>query len=238
MKTLIISPTYNEHKNVVTLIHQVFSRNPEYNLLIVDDSSPDGTANLVLDLQSTYPNLHLEIRKKKDGLGRAYIYGFKWALSRDYEAIVQMDADMSHHPKEIRKMLKLLEKNDLVIGSRYINGVSVVNWPIRRLVLSYGANLYSRFATGMPLKDATGGYKVWSRKVLEAIELDKVRSSGYSFQIEMNFRAWIKGFKLVEHPIIFIDRTIGESKMSRSIMFEAIWIVWRLRIWRIFGWNK
>ena len=145
---------------------------------------------------------------------------------------------MSHHPKEIRKMLKLLEKNDLVIGSRYINGVSVVNWPIRRLVLSYGANLYSRFATGMPLKDATGGYKVWSRKVLEAIELDKVRSSGYSFQIEMNFRAWIKGFKLVEHPIIFIDRTIGESKMSRSIMFEAIWVVWRLRIWRIFGWNK
>ena len=145
---------------------------------------------------------------------------------------------MSHHPKEIRKMLKLLEKNDLVIGSRYINGVSVVNWPIRRLVLSYGANLYSRFATGMPLKDSTGGYKVWSRKVLEAIELDKVRSSGYSFQIEMNFRAWIKGFKLVEHPIIFIDRTIGESKMSRSIMFEAIWVVWRLRIWRIFGWNK
>ena len=135
-------------------------------------------------------------------------------------------------------MLKLLEKNDLVIGSRYINGVSVVNWPIRRLVLSYGANLYSRFATGMPLKDATGGYKAWSRKVLETIELDKVRSSGYSFQIEMNFRAWIKGFKLVEHPIIFIDRTIGESKMSRSIMFEAIWIVWRLRIWRIFGWNK
>ena len=135
-------------------------------------------------------------------------------------------------------MLKLLEKNDLVIGSRYINGVSVVNWPIRRLVISYGANLYSRFVSGMPLKDATGGYKAWTRKVLETIELDKVRSSGYSFQIEMNFRAWIKGFKLVEHPIIFIDRTIGESKMSRSIMFEAIWVVWRLRIWRIFGWNK
>ena len=238
MKTLIISPTYNEHKNVVTLIHQVFSRNPEYNLLIVDDSSPDGTANLVLDLQSIYPNLHLEIRKNKDGLGRAYIYGFKWALSRDYETIVQMDADMSHHPKEIRKMLKLLEKNDLVIGSRYINGVSVVNWPIRRLVMSYGANLYSRFVTGMPLKDATGGYKVWSRKVLETIELDKVRSSGYSFQIEMNFRAWHKGKKLVEHPIIFIDRTVGESKMSKAIMFEAVWMVWRLRMWRIFRMNK
>jgi dolichol-phosphate mannosyltransferase len=135
-------------------------------------------------------------------------------------------------------MIKLLDNHDVVIGSRYINGVSVVNWPIRRLVISYGANLYSRIATGMPLKDATGGYKVWSKKVLESIELDKVRSSGYSFQIEMNFRAWIKGYSLVEHPIIFIDRTIGESKMSRSIMFEAIWVVWRLRIWRIFGWNK
>ena len=149
-----------------------------------------------------------------------------------------MDADMSHHPKEITPMIKLLDLNDLIIGSRYINGVSVVNWPIRRLVLSYGANLYSRFVTGMPLKDATGGYKVWSRRVLETIDFDKVKSSGYSFQIEMNFRAWLKGFKLYEHPIIFIDRTIGESKMSRSIMFEAVWIVWRLRIWRIFGWNK
>ena len=186
----------------------------------------------------TYPNLHLEIRNKKDGLGKAYIFGFKWALARNYEAIAQMDADMSHHPKEIAKMIKLLDNHDVVIGSRYINGVSVVNWPIRRLVISYGANLYSRLATGMPLKDATGGYKVWSKKVLESIDLDKVRSSGYSFQIEMNFRAWIKGYKLVEHPIIFIDRTIGESKMSRSIMFEAVWVVWRLRIWRIFGWNK
>ena len=238
MKTLVISPTYNERKNIKLLVDMVLGNYPDFDLLIIDDSSPDGTSEKVKDLQSKYENLYLEIRGKKSGLGTAYIYGFKWALSRDYEAIVQMDADMSHHPKEIRKMLKLLEKNDLVIGSRYINGVSVVNWPIRRLVLSYGANLYSRFATGMPLKDATGGYKVWSRKVLEAIELDKVRSSGYSFQIEMNFRAWIKGFKLVEHPIIFIDRTIGESKMSRSIMFEAIWVVWRLRIWRIFGWNK
>ena len=238
MKTLIISPTYNESKNIATLIHQVFDRNPNYHMLVIDDSSPDGTAEIVSDLQASYPNLYLEVRKKKNGLGRAYIFGFKWALSKQYEVIIQMDADMSHHPKEIKHMIKLLELNDLIIGSRYINGVSVVNWPIRRLVISYGANLYSRFVTGMPLKDATGGYKVWSRRVLETIDFDKVKSSGYSFQIEMNFRAWLKGFKLYEHPIIFIDRTIGESKMSRSIMFEAVWIVWRLRIWRIFGWNK
>ena len=238
MKILIISPTYNERKNVAQIIHEVFSRNADHHMLIVDDSSPDGTADIVRGLQSKFPNLFLEIREKKDGLGKAYIYGFKWALKKDYDYIAQMDADMSHHPKEITKMVELLEDHDVAIGSRYINGVSVVNWPIRRLVISYGANVYSRFATGMPLKDATGGYKVWSRKVLESIDLNGVKSSGYSFQIEMNFRAWIKGFKLVEHPIIFIDRTIGESKMSRTIMFEAVWMVWRLRIWRIFGWNK
>jgi len=238
MKTLIISPTYNEHKNVATLIEHVFIIDPNYHLLVVDDSSPDGTGDIVRGLQSRFPNLHLETRVKKDGLGKAYIYGFKWALKRDYDVIVQMDADMSHDPMDIPHMAQYLSEFDMVIGSRYIQGVSVVNWPIRRLVMSYGANLYSRIATGMPLKDATGGYKVWSKKVLEAIELDNVKSSGYSFQIEMNFRAWIKGFKMKEHPIIFIDRTIGESKMSRSIMFEAVWMVWRLRIWRIFGWNK
>ena len=238
MKTVIISPTYNEKDNISAIIHEVFGRNSNHHMLIVDDNSPDGTSDIVRELKKTYPNLHLEVRDKKDGLGKAYIFGFKWALKRDFEVIAQMDADMSHHPKEIKHMIKLLELNDLIIGSRYINGVSVVNWPIRRLVLSYGANLYSRFVTGMPLKDATGGYKAWSKRVLETIDFDKVKSSGYSFQIEMNFRAWLKGFKLYEHPIIFIDRTIGESKMSRSIMFEAVWIVWRLRIWRIFGWNK
>ena len=238
MKTLIISPTYNEHKNIATLVEHLFRIDPEYHLLIVDDSSPDGTGDIVRDLQKKYPNLYLEVRAKKDGLGRAYIHGFHWALSRDYDAIVQMDADMSHDPMEIPAMLALLNNHDLVIGSRYIHGVSVVNWPIRRLVMSYGANLYSRIATGMPIKDATGGYKAWSRKVLASIDLDNVKSSGYSFQIEMNFRAWIKGYSLKEHSIIFIDRTIGESKMSRSIMFEAVWMVWRLRIWRIFGWNK
>jgi len=238
MKTLIISPTYNEKDNISTLIHEVFARDHSYHMLIIDDNSPDGTADIVRELKKTYINLHLEVRDKKNGLGKAYIFGFKWALKRDFEAIAQMDADMSHHPKEIKKMKKLLKNYDLSIGSRYIDGVSVVKWPIRRLILSYGANLYSRIITGMPLRDATGGFKVWKRKVLESIDLDNVKSSGYSFQIEMNFRAWIKGFKLVEHPIIFIDRTIGQSKMSRKIMFEAIWMVWRLRIWRIFGWNK
>ena len=238
MKILIISPTYNEHANVATLIERIFSIDPNYHLLIVDDSSPDGTGDIVKRLKSSFPNLHLETREKKNGLGRAYIYGFKWALKRDYDAIVQMDADMSHDPMDIPQMAQYLDDFDMVIGSRYVHGVSVVNWPIRRLIMSYGANLYSRIATGMPLKDATGGYKIWLKKVLEAIDLDNVKSSGYSFQIEMNFRAWIKGFKMKEHPIIFIDRTIGESKMSRSIMFEAVWMVWRLRIWRIFGWNK
>ncbi len=238
MKTLIISPTYNEKDNISTIIHEVFVRDHNYHMLIIDDNSPDGTADIVRELKKTYSNLHLVVRDKKNGLGKAYIFGFKWALERDFEAITQMDADMSHHPKEIEKMKKLLKNYDLSIGSRYIDGVSVVKWPIRRLILSYGANLYSRIITGMPLRDATGGFKVWKRKVLESIDLDNVKSSGYSFQIEMNFRAWIKGFKLVEHPIIFIDRTIGQSKMSRKIMFEAIWMVWRLRIWRIFGWNK
>ena len=238
MKTLIISPTYNEKDNISTIIHEVFVRDHNYHMLIIDDNSPDGTADIVRELKKTYSNLHLVVRDKKNGLGKAYIFGFKWALERDFEAIVQMDADMSHHPKEIEQMKKLLKNYDLSIGSRYIDGVSVVKWPIRRLILSYGANLYSRIITGMPLRDATGGFKVWKRKVLESIDLDNVKSSGYSFQIEMNFRAWIKGFKLVEHPIIFIDRTIGQSKMSRKIMFEAIWMVWRLRIWRIFGWNK
>ena len=238
MKTLIISPTYNEKDNISTIIHEVFVRDDNYHMLIIDDNSPDGTADIVRELKKTYSNLHLVVRDKKNGLGKAYIFGFKWALERDFEAIAQMDADMSHHPKEIEQMKKLLKNYDLSIGSRYIDGVSVVKWPIRRLILSYGANLYSRIITGMPLRDATGGFKVWKRKVLESIDLDNVKSSGYSFQIEMNFRAWIKGFKLVEHPIIFIDRTIGQSKMSRKIMFEAIWMVWRLRIWRIFGWNK
>lgn len=238
MKTLIISPTYNESKNIASLIQHVFSLNEKYHLLIIDDNSPDGTADIIRKFQKRYKHIFLEQREKKEGLGTAYVHGFKWALARDYEAIIQMDADMSHDPMEIPAMVNLLKSHDLVIGSRYHNGVSVVNWPIRRLILSFGANLYSRIVTGMPIRDATGGYKAWRRETLEAIDLDNVRAQGYSFQIEMNFRTWIKGFKIVEHSIIFVDRTVGESKMSRKIMFEAILMVWRLRIWKIFGWNK
>ena len=238
MNTLIISPTYNESKNIANLIEHVFTLDENYHLLIVDDNSPDGTAVLVEKLQQRYKNLHLEKRPGKAGLGTAYKFGFKWALERDYDVIVQMDADGSHDANEIPKMVCGLEKNDVIIGSRYIHGVSVVNWPIRRLILSYGANVYSKIITGMPIKDATGGFKVWKREVLASIDFDTVRSQGYSFQIEMNFRAWHKGYSIEEHPIIFIDRAVGESKMSKAIMIEAIFMVWRLRIWKLFGWHK
>ncbi|MDP7512346.1 MAG: polyprenol monophosphomannose synthase [Candidatus Marinimicrobia bacterium] len=239
MKTLIISPTYNESENIAELIRKVNEINQEYHLLIVDDNSPDGTGDIVEELQHRlFSNVYLERRPGKAGLGTAYKFGFKWALERDYDIIVQMDADGSHEVNAIPDMIEELEKKDLIIGSRYIQGVSVVNWPIRRLMLSYGANLYSRIITGLPVKDATGGFKAWKREVLASIDIDSVRSQGYSFQIEMNFRAWLKGFSIGEYPIIFIDRTVGESKMSKAIMIEAIFMVWRLRIWKIFGWHK
>ena len=237
MKTLVISPTYNEGKNIESLVDQVLGPNPDYHLLIVDDNSPDGTAAIVKELQQTYPNLSLEVRKGKAGLGTAYLFGFKWALERGYEAIVQIDADLSHDPKDVPRLVSELQNYDLIIGSRYVEGVSVVNWPIRRLILSYGANMYSRTVTGMPINDGTGGFKAWRGSLLRKIELNKVKSQGYSFQIEMNFRAWRQNARIKEEPIIFVDRTIGESKMSKAIMYEAIWMVWRLRIWKIFGWN-
>ena len=236
MKTLIISPTYNEIKNIKSLVKQVFDLDPGYHLLVVDDNSPDGTALKVKELQSIYPNLHLKERPGKAGLGTAYLFGFKWALENNYDHVVQMDADLSHDPNDVPRLVSRLKDHDLVIGSRYVNGVSVVNWPIRRLILSYGANMYSRFITGMPINDGTGGFKAWRGTLLNDIELKKVRSQGYSFQIEMNFRSWRLGARIKEEPIIFVDRTIGESKMSKSIMYEAIWMVWRLRIWKIFGW--
>ena len=236
MKTLVISPTYNERKNIQSLVEQVLGPNLDYHLLVVDDNSPDKTAEKVKELQQLYPNLHLEERPGKAGLGTAYLFGFQWALDRHFEAIVQMDADLSHDPKDVPRLVAELEKHDLVIGSRYVDGVSVVNWPIRRLILSYGANLYSRIITGMPINDATGGFKAWRGSLLDTIRLEKVRSQGYSFQIEMNFRAWRLEASIKEETIIFVDRTIGESKMSKSIMYEAIWMVWRLRIWKLFGW--
>ena len=236
MRTLIISPTYNERKNIQSLIEQVFDLDSTYHLLIIDDNSPDGTAKKVEELQKEHSNLHLEIRPGKAGLGTAYLYGFQWALDKGYDSIVQIDADLSHDPNDIPKLLANLSNHELVIGSRYVEGVSVVNWPIRRLILSYGANYYSRFITGMPINDGTGGFKAWSASLLDKIKLNEVKSQGYSFQIEMNFRAWRLGASIKEEPIIFVDRTIGESKMSSTIMYEAIWMVWRLRIWKLFGW--
>lgn len=236
MKNLIITPTYNENKNIESLIEQIFLNSKESDILVIDDNSPDGTSKKVQELQKKYKNLYLEVRASKSGLGTAYIFGFKWAIDNNYDTVIQMDADLSHDPKEIPELLADLRENELVIGSRYIQGVSVVNWPIRRLLLSYGANLYSRLITGMPINDGTGGYKAWKIKLLKKIDLDTIKSQGYSFQIEMNFRAWVLNAKIKECPIIFVDRTIGESKMSKSIMFEAIWVVWRLRVLKIFKW--
>lgn len=233
----MITPTYNEVKNISTLVKQIFELNLDCDILVIDDNSPDKTAIKVKELQEKYENLFLEERSHKSGLGTAYIYGFRWAIEKSYQTVVQMDADLSHDPKELGSLILGLKNNDLIIGSRYVHGVSVVNWPIRRLMLSYGANLYSRIITGMPIKDGTGGFKAWRVELLKKIKLKSVKSQGYSFQIEMNFRAWSLGARIKESPIIFTDRTIGESKMSKSIMYEAIWIVWRLRIWKLFNWN-
>jgi len=238
MKTIIVTPTYNEGKNIETLVNTLFGLNSQYHVLVVDDNSPDGTAKIVKKLQTRYKNLHLAERPKKSGLGTAYCYGFKWALERDFDYIVQIDADLSHNPEDVPQMVKLLEKYDLVIGSRYCDGISVVRWPLRRLILSYFANSYSRIVTGVKLHDLTAGFKAWRRDVIENIDLDNIRSQGYAFQIEMNFHTDRKGYKIHEHPILFIDRTIGESKMSRSIMMETAWMVWRFRIWKLLGWYK
>ena len=238
MKTLIVTPTYNERKNILELVSTLFELNPDFHILVVDDSSPDGTAEIVEELQADCANLHLLSRNEKTGLGSAYIAGFNYALERDYEAVVQMDADMSHDPKDVPLLIEAIENADLAIGSRYISGINVVNWPLQRLIISYGANIYTRLVTRLPVRDATGGFKCWRREALEAINLDGVRSQGYSFQIEMTYRAWLKGFRITEIPIIFVDRTVGESKMTRSIMLEAAIMIPRLRIWKLLGWHK
>jgi len=203
--------------------------------LIVDDNSPDGTSKFVKELMKTNSRVKLITRKEKMGLGTAYIEGFKFALKNQYDFIFEMDADYSHDPKEIRNFLKEIKKSDLVLGSRYKKGVNVVNWPIKRLLLSYFANGYTRYITGLKICDATSGFKCFRKEVIAAIELDKVKSNGYAFQIEMTFKIWKKGFKITEIPIIFIDRTEGHSKMSKKIVREAIFMVWKLRILSMFG---
>jgi glycosyltransferase, group 2 family len=228
---LIVIPTYNEIENIEAIIRAVFAQNEGFHILIVDDNSPDGTAKKVQELQSEYPNrLFLEIRTEKKGLGTAYIHGFKWALARNYEYIFEMDADFSHNPADLLRLYEACENGaDVAIGSRYVKGVNVVNWPLERILLSYGASIYVRVITGMKIKDPTAGFVCYRRRVLEAIELDTVRFVGYAFQIEMKYRAYLKKFRIEEVPIIFTDRTKGKSKMNKSIIREAIFGVIAMR---------
>ena len=235
-RALVIVPTYNERENVRRLIDAVLAKDPRLDMLIVDDGSPDGTGAIVQEIQAVNPRVHLLPRPRKMGLGTAYIAGFRWALERDYAYVLEMDADFSHDPTHLPQFLAAIENADLVLGSRYQEGrVTVVNWPINRLILSYCANMYARGITGLPVWDATGGFKCFRRSVLESIDLDHVRSNGYAFQIEMSFRAWKKHFRLAEIPIVFVDRTEGTSKMSKAIVREAVWMVWRLRWWALRG---
>lgn len=227
-KPLVIIPTYNEIENVENVIRKVLSQSKELEILVVDDNSPDGTGDLVENIGKTEKRVHLLRREGKLGLGTAYIAGFKYALTKDYELVFEMDADFSHDPIEIPNFIRAAESADLVIGSRYINGVNVVNWPLQRLLLSLFASFYTRVITRMPIRDITGGYKCFRREVLEAINLNKIHSGGYSFQIEVNWLVWKEGFRIKEMPIIFVDRTVGKSKMSKEIVREAILIVWKL----------
>lgn len=235
-KSLIIIPTYNELENIQKMIPEIFGLyENNLDILVIDDNSPDGTGSFVEELSKNNNRVKIIRREKKSGLGTAYVEGFKFALKNDYDFIFEMDADFSHDPKEIRNFLKAIKDYDLVLGSRYASGISVVNWPMRRLILSYLANLYTRIITGLPVKDATGGFKCFRRQVLESINFDKVKSNGYAFQIEITFKAWKNGFTVLEIPIIFIDRTTGTSKMSKKIVHEAIFMVWKLRLRSIFG---
>lgn len=234
-RVLVIVPTYNEARNLGEIVPAILRESSRIEVLVVDDNSPDGTGRMADEMAAANPRIHVLHRQAKEGLGRAYIAGFRWALERGYGAICEMDADFSHDPKFLPRFLDAIVDADLVLGSRYATGVNVINWPISRLLLSLGANFYARVITGLPLTDSTGGFKCFRRQVLAAIDFDKVKSNGYAFQIEMSFRAWKKGFKLKEIPIIFHDRVEGQSKMSKKIVREAIWMVWWLRLQGMFG---
>jgi dolichol-phosphate mannosyltransferase len=227
---LVVVPTYNERVNVPLIVPAILGQDPRIDVLVVDDSSPDGTGELADQLAAENPRVHVLHRSQKEGLGKAYIAGFRWALDHGYDLIFEMDADFSHDPRFLPAFLDAVQDADLVIGSRYKTGVNVINWPISRLLLSLGANQYARLVTGLPLADSTGGFKCFRRRVLEAIPLERVRSNGYAFQIEMSYLAWRKGFRLKEIPIVFTDRVEGQSKMNRKIVREAVWMVWWLRL--------
>jgi dolichol-phosphate mannosyltransferase len=234
-RLLVVVPTYNERINLPLVVPAILHQDPRLEVLVVDDNSPDGTGQLANELAASTPRVHVMHRPGKSGLGKAYVAGFQWALERNYDLIFEMDADFSHDPRFLSDFVRAINEADVVIGSRYRTGVNVINWPISRLLLSIGANQYARWITGLPLADSTGGFKCFRREVLQSIDLEKVRSNGYSFQIEMSFRAWKKGFRLKEIPIVFTDRVEGQSKMNKRIMREAIWMVWWLRLQSIFG---
>ena len=227
-RSLVIIPTYNERENVAEVIRRVLVQPVPLDVLVVDDNSPDGTASLVEELGHSDPRLHLIKRSGKLGLGTAYLEGFRYALKQEYAWVFEMDADLSHDPDEIPNFLRAACEADLVIGSRYVTGVNVVNWPLSRLLLSYFASVYTRLMTRIPLSDTTSGFKCFRREVLQAIDLNSIQSGGYAFQVEMNWRVWMEGFRIKEIPIVFVDRTVGQSKMSRVIVREAIRVVWKL----------
>ena len=235
-RALVLIPTYNEAINLPNLVPQVLAQDPRIEVLVIDDNSPDGTGRIADDLAARIPRAHVLHRPGKQGLGKAYLAGFAWAVERSYDYIFEMDADFSHDPVHLKEFLTAIQDADLVLGSRYLQGkVTVVNWPMARLLLSYFANVYARWVTGLRIWDLTGGFKCFRRVVLQSIDLAKVESNGYAFQIEVSVRAWRKGFRLKEIPIVFIDRTEGQSKMNRAIVREAIWMVPRLRLMRWFG---
>lgn len=234
-QTLVIIPTYNEIDNIEKMIVKIFSISPELSLLIIDDGSPDGTAHTVKGLKKKYPKLHILEREKKLGLGTAYIAGFKWGLAQNYQFFFEMDCDFSHDPNDIPRLLTSAIENDLVIGSRYVGGIRVIDWPLKRLLLSVFASVYTRFITALPVKDTTGGFKCMARHALQALDLDKFIFKGYAFQIEINYKIWAKGMMLKEIPIIFYERRNGQSKMNRSLVFEAFFGVIRLRLKKMFG---
>jgi dolichol-phosphate mannosyltransferase len=236
-RALIIVPTYNERENLPRIVPLILAQDPRLHILVVDDGSPDGTGAVADEIARAEPKLHVIHRASKLGLGTAYVAGFRFGLERGFDYMFEMDADFSHDPEHLPQFLEAIEQFDVVLGSRYLHGrVTVVNWPMGRLLLSYFANIYARWVTGVPIADLTGGFKCFRREVLAAIPLEKVESNGYAFQIEMSFRAWTRRFRIGEIPITFVDRDIGESKMSRRIIWEAVWRVWRLR-W-LAMWNR
>jgi dolichol-phosphate mannosyltransferase len=239
VEKLVVIPTFNEKENISSILHAVFALNEQFHILVIDDSSPDGTAEIVKELQSKFRGqLFIEVRKVKLGLGTAYIHGFKWAIEKGYPYIFEMDADFSHNPKDLKRLFEVCRNNDadLAIGSRYVKGGAVLNWPWDRMALSEGASLYTRMITWMPVKDPTAGFVCYKKEVLETINLDKIQFIGYAFQIEMKYAAWKLGFKIKEVPIIFQDRTLGNSKMNKSIVKEGILGVLKLR-WKSLSTN-